>query len=160
MSSPALPAAASAGRHTLKLLVVAMSTACYAYAPSFGGEPVPGTRVSLAVSDEGRVALAKMVAPGVVKIEGTLVGIENDAYLLNVYEVKTIDGRSAHWAGERVVLNRNQVVAVSERRFSKGRTVAAVAAGTAALGVVALASKLIGGSSSPRSGTGGGGSVQ
>lgn len=156
MSPPAGMAATPPGRCLLVLLSL-FFTGCYAYAPSFGGSPQPGTKVSLEVNDEGRVALAKMVAPGVLRIQGTLVAIENDAYLLNVYEVKTIDGRSAHWTGERVVVSRDHVGRVSERQFSKGRTVAAVAATVAGLGAVALGSRLIGGSSAPRSGDGGGG---
>lgn len=158
LPSPARPAtAARRRRHWPALLLLVLSAGCHAYVPSFGGRPQAGTRVSLAISDQGRVALTDQVSPGVLRIEGTLVGVEDDQYLLNVYEVKTIDGRNAHWAGERVAVRQDHVVAVYERRFSKGRTVAAVVAATVGLGVVALASKLIGGASAGREGGGGGG---
>lgn len=164
--APASPHPVRAGAATRRtrwwpLLVVLLSSGCHAYTPVFGGRPEAGRRVSLAISDEGRVALARQVSPGVLTVQGTLVGVQQDEYLLDVYEVRTIDGVVSHWSGERVMVKQEHVTGILERRFSKGRTVAAAAAATAGLVVVALASRLIGGSSAGRDGgSGGGGSEQ
>ncbi len=46
---------------------------CYVYGPTPTGQPVPGARYALAITDQGRVGLADRLGPGVETIEGTLV---------------------------------------------------------------------------------------
>lgn len=108
----------------------ALLTGCYTLEPAGGVAPEPGTRVALDITDAGRVAMGGLVGPGVSQIEGRLLGVENDEYLLAVSAVSTFRGGTQVWSGERIRVRSEHVGTVYERRLSAGRSVA--------LGVVAV----------------------
>jgi hypothetical protein len=107
---------------------------CYVYGPPPSGQPVPGARYALAITDQGRVGLADRLGPGVETIEGTLVEQNGNGYLVSVTRIKSISGGTSHWAGERVVVPATHVAVVRERRFSRTRTLIASGAALAAVG--------------------------
>jgi hypothetical protein len=156
-ASPARPAVRSRRAQTLAGLMVmgALVSGCYTYAPVFGAQPAPGQRVSFMISDQGRVALADQVASGVIEIEGTLVNAPDGVYNVSVFEVSTITG-SSHWSGERVALRKDHVAGIKQRRFSRGRTFAAVGATVVAVGAFIISRGLFGTGSPDRDGGGGG----
>lgn len=139
--------------------LAAIVSACFTYAPVSGAPaPLAGQRLAFAISDQGRAALADQVANGVVSIEGTLLSAPDGEYNISVFAVSTIAGKS-HWSGERVSLRRDHVTGVLERRFSQGRTAAAIGATVVAVGAFIVTRGLFGTGSPDRDGGGGGNPV-
>ena len=124
------------------ILLIPHLTACYQYVPAVTTQLPTGTRVSLGLTDPGRVALADAVGPGVQRIEGQLLNTTDTAVVLSVLAVQHVDlGVPVKWRGERVAIARNFVSDVREWRISKGRSfllaglivVGAIAASTIAI---------------------------
>lgn len=113
------------------------SASCYSYGAVRNGQLAPGARAAFALSDEGRAALGEQIGPRVLQVEGTLVEDTGSSYLVRVSAVRSLDGRTARWGGERITMNHGYVEGVRRRDFSKGKTAAAV--GAVAVGVVAFA---------------------
>jgi hypothetical protein len=128
-------------------VVLLLQFGCYTYVPA-RSQPEPGSRVTLQISDQGRVALGERVGSGVTRIEGILVGSQDGDYVMRVYEVGSLNGNS-HWAGERVDVRQEHVVGIQERHFSKSRTALAVGASVAGVLIFAITRGLLtrGGSS-------------
>jgi hypothetical protein len=105
----------------------------YSYVPEM---PAPGTRLSVGLTDAGRVQLENSVGPEVAEIEGDLATTSDTAVTLLVARTKGLRGGVQQWAGEPVTLRTGQYRMVRERRFSAPRTVALV--GSMAAGFVAF----------------------
>ena len=136
------PSAAPRGRPVraaVPALVLAASVlnACYVNVP-VTREPVGGAVVALQLNDRGRVAMENVLGPSVDRVEGAVVRGTADEYVLSVSTVATLDGNSSKWTGEQVTLRREFVRLESERRFSRGRTLAAVTASALAIGAFVL----------------------
>lgn len=122
-------------------LLLPSATGCYVSRPIYNGEPLPGTEVSLGLTDRGRVALADRLGPGALDVSGRLASATDSAYVVDVTRVAYIDGgRVAKWNGEAVSVAKNDVSRVAERRLSKSRSW--LAAGIAA-GLLALATGIV-----------------
>jgi hypothetical protein len=103
-------------------------------------ESVPvGSPVELSINDRGRVGLADSLGTGVVRVQGTLRRRTDSTYMVSVQRVGSLNGGTSHWSGEDVVLRREYVGGVAERRLSTARTVGVAALFTAA--VVFIASR-------------------
>lgn len=137
--------------------VLHASTACYAYAP-VRTTPHPGAQVALEVSDEGRVALNEKIGPGVVRLEGTLAGVEGDELVVDASAVRQLRGYLSELGGVRVRLPQRYVTRIDERRFSRTRTL--VVAGGIVGAVVAFFATRLSGRSTPSDQEPGGGPDQ
>ena len=122
--------------------VLHVCTACYAYAP-VRSTPQPGAQVALEVTDEGRVALNEKIGPGVVRLEGTLAGVEGDELLVDADAARQVRGYVSDLGGVRVRLPQKYVTRMDERRFSRSRTLLVVG-GIAAIVVGFFATKISG----------------
>ncbi len=109
---------------------------CYTYTPLATPDPVPGTQVSLVLSDQGRVGMGPSVGPGVARVDGAIVGASDTAYVVSVSDIRGINGTRSPWVGETVQVQRAYVSNSLQRRFSRGRTF--IVAGGAAAAVVAF----------------------
>lgn len=138
--------------------VLHVCTACYAYTP-VQTPPAPGAQVALEVTDAGRVALNDKIGPGVVRLEGTLAGVENEDLLVDAQAVRQVHGYISDLGGVRVRLPKQYVTRMDERRFSRSKTLL-VAGGIAAAVVAFFVTKGFGGRGTPPEGTGGGGGDQ
>jgi hypothetical protein len=105
--------------------VLHLCTACYSYAP-VRSTPQPGAQVALEVTDEGRVALNEKIGPGVVRLEGTLAGVEGDELLVDADAARQVRGYVSDLGGVRVRLPQKYVTRMDERRFSRSRTLLVV----------------------------------
>jgi hypothetical protein len=139
------PAAARRGaaRRAVAWIVLAAvpTTGCYTYTPlarTAGG----GAQVAFDLNDRGRVGVEELLGPSVARVEGAVVRGSESEYVLAVREVRTLDGNSSKWAGEQVVLRREFVRDGYERRFSRGRTWAAVGGSVLAIGAFILSRSL------------------
>ena len=74
--------------------------ACYSYTPLQTLEPVPQSRVSLVLSDQGRVGAGPAIGTGVARVEGALIGSTDSDYTLRVVGVTDIRGAQTRWSGE------------------------------------------------------------
>lgn len=109
---------------------------CYSYVPVGNTQLVPGTHVSVALNDQGRVGMASDVGPGVLRITGQLRENHDTLIVMSMNSVNYMDlNVTAHMAGERVAIPRTYVYDFRERRISRSRTWFAV--GLAAVGLVA-----------------------
>lgn len=117
--------------------VTSVNGACYSYVARASTAPQPGEKLALTVTDQGRVNLGDRLGAGVERVDGTLVGIEGDQYVMSVSEVRTINHQTSHWSGERVNVGKSDVAILQERQFSRGRTAAAIGGAAVVLGVLA-----------------------
>ncbi|HEU4994252.1 MAG TPA: hypothetical protein VFT29_05505 [Gemmatimonadaceae bacterium] len=100
---------------------------CYTLTPARGVAPVPGERLAFDVNDAGRVALGPSMGAEIMQIEGRLIERTSDDYHVAVLAVRTLRGGEQVWTGERVHIKPEYVSTVYERKFSRGRTIAATA---------------------------------
>ena len=130
--------------HGLALGAVAtVNGACFTYvARADASSPNPGQRVALQVSDQGRVDLAERLGPGVDRVEGTLVSLDSDQYVMSITKVQNVRRQSNYWAGERVPIRRANVARLEERKFSLGRTSLLVGSTAAAVAVLVASNAL------------------
>jgi len=138
--------------------VLHVCTACYSYAP-VETTPAPGAQVALEVTDEGRVALRDKVGPGVVRLEGTLAGVEGTELLVDAQAVRQVRGYISDLGGVRVRLPRQYVTRIDERRLSRTKTLL-VAGGIVGAIAALFITKGFGGKGTPPESTGGGGPDQ
>lgn len=103
-------------------------SACYTFAAASTGAKVPGTRLAFGLTDRARADLAEQVGPGAARIEGTLLQDGGAGYVVSIAKVRTIDGKTSRWGGERITIGHDQVANVFERKFSRSRTAMATTA--------------------------------
>lgn len=112
-----------------------IATGCYALQPVVG-QPLPlGTVVSLSINDAGRSVLSGTMGPEISDIQGRLVNKDSAEWVLAVEQVSLLRGGEQVWSGERIRVKSEFVSAVSEKHFSRSRTVIVSAA---VVGVVGL----------------------
>lgn len=104
--------------------------ACYAYRLVPSTEIQPATRVSVVLSDYGRLEASKQIGPQAARVEGAVLSTNDTAYLLSVTGVKPIAGSWVRWSGEQVSMRRDYVAFTYERQPSRGRTIGLIAGGT------------------------------
>ena len=109
---------------------------CYTYPARSLSDVSPPAVVSAQISDVGRVALSEPVGSGVERIEGQVVQKGDTAILLMVSEVRFLSGLSNKWQGQQLTLRALDVRSVSQRTFSRQRTVTAVIVGVLAAGAL------------------------
>jgi hypothetical protein len=112
-------------------IVSAALTGCYVYVPVETSTAPVGETVAFDISDQGRVQLGERLGPGVLRIEGRVVGTDASDILLNVSRVGYLGGEASQWSGETVRFDRGFIARTHERRLSKGRTWTAVGVTTA-----------------------------
>jgi len=83
---------------------------------------VPEQRVSVVLTDYGRVESARQVGPETQRIDGSFLSVDDTAYLLAVASVKPIGRDWVRWSGEEVSVRRDYVAQLYERRVHKTRT--------------------------------------
>jgi hypothetical protein len=118
-------------------------TACYTYPSRPLTQVTPAAVVSATINDVGRVALAEPVGSGIDRISGQVVQQEDTAVRLMVSEVHFLNGLTNKWSGQEVTLRPQYVTSVSQRTYSRQRTMAALIIG-ALLAATALTASFTG----------------
>ena len=129
--------------------VALMGCYTYTYTPV---TPAPGTRLQLALNDQGRANLVDHVGPEVASVEGELVSTADSQYVLKVDRTISINGLQSRWSGESVTVRYGYVGMVRERRFSSQRTAVTAAAVTVSVVAFVATRSLLGGSSGGNTG--------
>lgn len=143
----------------LALGIVQLFAACFRYVP-VTSTPVTGTRVALEINDEGRLALAQALGPGVIRIEGTLVSADADAWVVTATNVTQLRLRPTAVDSIRVRVPTAHVVTREERKLSRSRTAMVIGGAAAALVTFFFSKGWFGRSTPPDDGGGGGGPDQ
>jgi hypothetical protein len=107
-------------------------TGCYTYPARNIVEVAPPAVVAAHISDAGRVALSEPLGSGVSRIDGQVVGKADSGIRLMVTEVRFMNGLANKWQGQELTLRPLDVTSVSQRTFSRQRTVAAMVIGAVA----------------------------
>ncbi len=125
------------------IAALGLVTACYTYPSRPLAQVTPSAVVSAKINDVGRVALAEPVGSGIDRISGQVVQNEDTAVRLMVSEVHFLNGLANKWSGQEVTLRPQYVTSVSQRTYSRQRTMAAVIIG-ALLAATAFAASFTG----------------
>lgn len=138
------------------LLLLPHLVGCYTTRPIVGRDPLPGERVVLTISDEGRMALGDRLGVRPYRVEGRLADQSAEAFTINVSTIRGVQGGLVTWAGEPVSFPRRGVAQVEERRLSTWRSLlaAGVTAGAVTLFLLSIDTFFGGGSTSDRLGGG------
>jgi hypothetical protein len=108
---------------------------CYAYQPRPLGQVAPGAEVSARITDFGRIALTTQLASEVALVDGSVVEQSDSSIRLNVSRVQFLSGLESPWSGQFVTLRPQDFNSLTQRTYSRSRTMLAVIAG---IGAVAL----------------------
>ena len=143
-------------RSTAALLAALhLCTACYTYVPPKMA-PSPGAAVAFDLSDEGRLAHAKALGPGILHVVGTLSRAEGDLLVVDVSEVTPIRGRELPVSGVRFSVAPGDRADLRVRTLSKKRTAWVIGMALAVV-VTFIATKGFKAGSTPGDGPDGGG---
>ena len=118
--------------------------ACYKSVPLETSTPPVGETVSFIISDQGRVQLTDRMGPGLLRIEGRMVGTEGDQYVISVFRTAAIGSGTSLWSGEEMRLDRNLVSRLEGRQLSKSRTWLAAGAATSVVAAFIMTRGLTG----------------
>lgn len=130
------PRAGGRARRATRLPVMLLLGACYTYSPSRGATPEPGAHVSIHLYRDAADSLALELGPGVVYVEGVVVGDDSTGLQLAVSRVDGAGAGGTAWTGERFTFPHGLYGGVQERHLSLPGTV--LLGGLAVGGVVAL----------------------
>ena len=106
--------------------VLVSSAGCYTYPPRTTSEVNPPALVAVDITDAGRVELSDQMGTEVKRIEGQVVQRSDSAIRLMVTEVSFLNGTSNKWQGQEVTIRPLDVKTLSQRTYSRQRTMIAV----------------------------------
>ena len=110
---------------------IVLAAGCYEYVPPPEGRPATGRDVRVQLTDAGTAAVAPVVGPRVVAVDGRLTAISDSALTLAATGTTKENGVEDLWRGEQVIVPRAYVASVAQRAFSRRRTVTASVIGLA-----------------------------
>ena len=134
-------------RHAPVLLVLS-TVSCFDYSQVEPANIQPGHDVQIAISPEGRRALASQVGTNVRTVSGRLLSIDTSGVQLALARTTLTDGSGAQWSGEQVTIPTQYIDGTQERTLSKPKTVGALAILAGVGTAVALALGRVGSSGS------------
>ena len=108
---------------------------CYTLQPVTRQTLPAGMTVSLNINDAARAALSSQMGPNISEIQGRLIQEDTAGYMVAVSEIRTFRDGTQVWSGEHVLVKKQFVNQVSERKFSRSRT---AIVSVAAVGVLAI----------------------
>lgn len=120
----------------LLLFTSGLVQGCYIYTP-VTSRPEPTSYVALDITDRGRVGLGDLIGPAATRVEGVVKAETDSTYALSVASVGYLNGQSNRWSGEPLMVRKDFIANLRERKFSRGRT--ALVTGTAVGGVLLFA---------------------
>lgn len=144
-------------RRALARLAPLLLAGCYTYRPLPTPVPAAGTRVQVALTDNGSDSLRSTIGPGIQRVGGDVIRADTGSVTLAVHEVENRRGERDDWLGESVVVPRRFIRDIEQRRMSVGGTGllgGAIAAGLVAATAAVGSGVFDGGGGSSSAGTG------
>jgi hypothetical protein len=102
-------------------IVLILLCGCYVHVP-MTTTPAPGSRVHVALTDQGSIDLAQYLGPRVAGVDGRLVQTSDSAVSVSVTQVVTQSGDDQLWKGENVAIPRGAIASVQGRKLSFWRS--------------------------------------
>lgn len=107
--------------------------ACYNYRPTMSSDLQVEHRAEFMLTDEGRVAMARTLGPGIRSIDGRLIAVSDSMWTVKVFRIESFADGPATWGGEVVQMPRSAVGMVALREFDPARSTAAAVVITGAV---------------------------
>ncbi|HET9727598.1 MAG TPA: hypothetical protein VFP28_11830 [Gemmatimonadales bacterium] len=142
-------------RRALARLAPLLLAGCYTYRPLPAPVPAAGTRVQIALTDDGSDSLSSRIGPGIDLVSGDVIRADTGSVTLAVRAIENRRGERDDWLGEAVVVPRRFVRDIEQRQMSLGGT--GLLGGAIAAGLVAATAAMGSGGSQGGGGTAGGG---
>ena len=101
---------------------VFLISGCYGFIQKPVTDVAPDDVIEVSINDAGRVALASRAGPEITRLQGKVVSRSDTAINLMVSHVMYINGALNRWQGQELTLRNQDVTQVSERTFSRRRT--------------------------------------
>jgi hypothetical protein len=95
---------------------------CYTYRPLERTEPIPGTRVSAQLTNQGSQELAGQIGPDVLHVEGEVITADSSGLDMEVREIESYRGIRTGWQGEKLRIPQQALAGMQERKLSVGGT--------------------------------------
>ena len=106
------------------VLLVAGATlgGCHVNIPVSAPVPQAGHRVVVRLTDRGSLELARHVGPSIGELDGKVIAADERQLTLSLISATTWRGIPNYWAGEEVVVERDHIAGMTERRLSRTRS--------------------------------------
>ena len=126
---------------------------CHTFLPLQELAPVSPSRVAVVLNDRGRALVGDRLGETIDRVEGVMIESSESAVTLQVSRTVSLQGWTAVWAGEEVVLPREGIRGFQARQFSRGRSTVLAMAAVVGLVVIWGVSLLVGGGGRPGEGS-------
>ncbi|HEX4936397.1 MAG TPA: hypothetical protein VFV33_24620 [Gemmatimonadaceae bacterium] len=133
--------------------VAVLTSGCYTYRDVSTSAPLPhDTMVRVELTDAGTTHVTPTIGASVLYVEGALQRSSAEGVTLRVTALRRRGEPDARWTGDLLQLSKEDVRYLSERKLSRGRSIAAGASfgalGVGLLYAIAKATGLVSGSPS------------
>jgi hypothetical protein len=134
-------------RRQAPALLILFTAGCFDYSNAETTRVPPGRDVQVSITPEGRRDLANRIGTNVRAVSGRLRGSDSASITIAMEHTTLLDGSTAPWSGEQVVIPTRDMEDIQERTLSKPKTVGILALVTGASVAIALALGHVGASS-------------
>jgi hypothetical protein len=110
-------------RNTMALTGLLLLAGCYSYKTAHGPAPDPGSHVSIHLSRDASTTLAPELGPGVVFVEGVVLGDDSAGLRLGVRKIQKAGSVDAEWSGEVVTFPHDSYLSMDEKKLNVPGTV-------------------------------------
>lgn len=117
---------------------------CYTYTARTVGDLPPNAVVSAELTDAGRVALGGRVGPEAQRVNGKVVQRSDTSFSVLVSKVTYLNGNENPWQGQEVSLRPQDFKSLTQRTYSRSKTMLLIGAMTAGLIVTILSLNFLG----------------
>jgi hypothetical protein len=118
------------------VMIPCLLCGCYLSTPVTGVAPQAGDQVTVDLTDIGTSELTQYLGANVQSVDGDLLASDDSTITLAVRHVDVRSGDDQRWNGEHVMLPRDAIASMRERKLSKWRT--GLLAGVALAGALAI----------------------
>jgi hypothetical protein len=112
-------------RSTFVLALVCLTAGCYSYrqvGQVDTAAPDPGKRVELRLTELGGRALVEQLGPDAQTVDADVVRRDSSAITIAVWQVEDTHHGQTQWRGEKVVIPRDAIATLGERKLSVAGT--------------------------------------
>jgi hypothetical protein len=110
-------------RRTMAFAGLLLLAGCYSYKTARGPAPDPGSHVSIRLSRDASTTLAPKLGPGVVYVEGVVLGDDSAGLRLGVRKIQKAGDVDAEWSGEVVTFPHDSYLSMEQKKLNVPGTV-------------------------------------
>jgi hypothetical protein len=136
-------------------LLLLFQIGCHTFLPMQETVPATGQVVTVVLNDRGRVLVGDKLGESIDRVQGELIAAAETAVDLRVMRTLTMQGSSAAWTGEEVLIPREGIRGFQTRQYSRGRSTALVVGMVVGLAVLGGLLSLVAGGNGKPGGNGG-----